>query len=410
MHHSQAIRLERHERIAKMLQRDAEALIERWSDRAAAEQPDARRAHRDVLRDGLAAFLTALGRSLGESSEDKVHEHRAPAYEHGEHRWESGWSLTEVIRDYQLLRTVLIEYFDETLDRPLKLREILALNQGFDEAIAASVGSYVASREEAVVKAERAQVERAKHEDEERLRQQAKAHNEIDRRKDEFLAILGHELRNPLAPIRNVLQVLRLKPPDAKTLNWSREVVERQVRHMTRLVDDLLDVTRIGQGKIELRPQRLDLGELVRVTAEDHRAALEASGLECRLEVPERAVWVRGDSVRLAQVVGNLLHNATKFTSAGGRVEVQLRCDDAAGRAVVGVRDTGAGIERDDLPFVFDTFRQADRSRHQSRGGLGLGLALVKGLIEIHGGAIEAASAGAGQGAEFTLWLPLADE
>ncbi len=399
MQHSQVLRLERHERIAQVIQRDIGVLVERWARRAVAEQPDAKRAHHDVLLNNLPAFLQALARSLGESSPAKVNGHHAPAARHGEQRWEHGWSLPEVVRDYQLLRTVTLEHLDEALDQPLRLREVLALNLAFDEAIAASVGVYVHSREETVVQSEREHAER--------LRQRAESLEQSERHKDEFLAILGHELRNPLAPIRNVLQLLRMKPPDAQTLAYSREVVERQVQQMTRLVDDLLDVTRIGRGKIELRQERLDLAYLLRAMSEDHRTTFEANGLHLLVELPGEPIHVRGDAVRLAQIVGNILHNAAKFTSAGGRVELRLAREEATGRAVVSVRDTGMGIDPEELPHVFETFRQAERSRQQSRGGLGLGLALVKGLVELHGGEVRATSAGAGHGAEFTVVLPL---
>ncbi len=231
---------------------------------------------------------------------------------------------------------------------------------------------------------------------------------EAGRRKDEFLAMLGHELRNPLAPVRNALQILRLRGDEPATREWARQMMDRQVTHMTRLVDDLLDVSRITRGKVLLRQERADLVPLVRAAVEDHRAALESAGLKVEYASPPEPVWVTGDPTRLAQVVDNLLTNAAKFTDGGGRVGVRLTADAKAGRATVAVRDTGIGIEPDLLPHLFETFMQADRSLDRSRGGLGLGLALVKGLIELHGGRVRAESAGPGQGATFTFWLPLA--
>jgi signal transduction histidine kinase len=231
---------------------------------------------------------------------------------------------------------------------------------------------------------------------------------EADRRKDDFLAMLGHELRNPLAPIRNALQLLRLRGSDPNTLAWTQDILDRQVRHMTRLVDDLLDASRIARGKVQLRKERLDLAALVRSTAEDHRPGLEQGGLALNLELCPGPVWVEGDATRLAQVLGNLLANAGKFTDSGGRVTVRLRREEALRRAVVSVTDTGIGIEPGMLGKVFESFAQADRSIERSRGGLGLGLALVKGLVELHGGGVAVASAGLGCGAEFTFWMPLA--
>ncbi len=407
MSHSRTIRAERHERLSHVIRRDAAAVIGVWAQRAAEEQASARRVHHDALLDHLPAFLHALADSLGESDADKALQHRTPALHHGEQRWETGWSLPEVVRDYQMLRTVLLEHLDAAIERPLKLRETLALNLAFDEAIAASAGMYVAHRDEAVRQMERERVERERGAQEEQLRRQAEALRETDRRKDEFLAVLGHELRNPLAPIRNVVQALQMKTPDPATLQWATGVVERQVRHMTRLVDDLLDLTRISRGKIHLRPERFDLAAQVRLVVEDQRAAHEAAGLRLLADLPGEPVPVRGDPVRIAQVVGNLLHNAMKFTTAGGEVRVRLGRDGPSGKAVVTVTDTGMGIDAAELPHLFETFRQAERSRHQSRGGLGLGLALVKGLVELHGGAIQAASEGPGRGAQFCFWLPL---
>jgi PAS domain S-box-containing protein len=242
---------------------------------------------------------------------------------------------------------------------------------------------------------------------EEVLQQQMGELAEADRRKNEFLAMLAHELRNPLAPLRNAAHVLRLRGADAAAVARARDVVERQVHHMTRLVDDLLDVSRIIRGKILLRCQRLDLTRLVRDTVQDHRSALEQSGLTLDLELPQAPVWVMGDPTRLAQVLDNLLQNAAKFTDPGGRVTVRLSVEERQDFATITVHDTGIGITPELLPHVFESFTQADRSLDRSRGGLGLGLALVKGLIERHGGAVRATSAGPGYGAAFGISLPL---
>jgi PAS domain S-box-containing protein len=233
---------------------------------------------------------------------------------------------------------------------------------------------------------------------------------EADQRKDEFLAMLAHELRNPLAPVRNGLHILRhvgtASPAGGPTL----DMMDRQVQHLTRLVDDLLDVSRITRGKVSLRQERLDLGRLVRDTVEDRRRAFEQAGLALTPETPETPVWVAGDATRLAQVFGNLLDNALKFTERGGAVAVRLAVDEPARQARVSVRDTGMGIDPDMLPRLFGVFAQSDRSLDRSRGGLGLGLAVVKGLVELHGGEVSAASAGAGKGAEFSVALPLEPE
>ena len=233
---------------------------------------------------------------------------------------------------------------------------------------------------------------------------------EANRRKDEFLAMLAHELRNPLAPLRNALHVLGQRGSADPAFVQSREMMERQVRHLARIVDDLLDVSRIIRGKVQLRPERLDLARLVRTAALDHQDIFRQAGLDLDVDVPELPVWVMGDSIRLAQILSNLLHNAAKFTGSGGRVSVRLAVDTQRGKAEIAVRDTGIGIEPEMLPRLFETFAQADRSLDRSKGGLGLGLSLVKGLVELHGGEVHAASAGPGCGAEFTVRLPAEPE
>jgi PAS domain S-box-containing protein len=245
---------------------------------------------------------------------------------------------------------------------------------------------------------------------EEALQQRAEQLAEAARRKDEFLAVLSHELRNPLTPLRNALEILRLSNLSDPGAAEARDVMERQVRHLSRLVDDLLDVFRISHRKLLLRKDRLDLAQLARVVALDHRNALERAGLALELRIPERPVWVLGDSTRLSQVLGNLLGNAAKFTDRGGRVTVCVSANAADSRAAVEVSDTGIGLPPDLVPRLFDTFAQAEQTRHRSRGGLGLGLALVKGLVELHGGTVEAHSPGPGQGATFTVRLPLSAE
>jgi two-component system CheB/CheR fusion protein len=239
----------------------------------------------------------------------------------------------------------------------------------------------------------------------ENARRAEEALKEAAHRKDEFLAMLGHELRNPLAPIRNCLYVLSLPNATAAQAERARTTIERQVAHLTRLVDDLLDVSRISQGKILLRKERLDAVGIVRTTVEDHRGALVAAGLTLDLDVPPGPLWVSGDPTRLSQMVGNVLHNAAKFTDRGGRVGVQVK--DLGGEVLIAVRDTGIGIEPEVLARLFEPFSQAPPGLDRSRGGLGLGLALVRRLAELHNGVVEASSAGIGRGSEVSLRLPL---
>jgi len=232
---------------------------------------------------------------------------------------------------------------------------------------------------------------------------------EANRRKDNFLAMLAHELRNPLAPIRTAAQVLGMAGLDPDRLERARTMIDRQVAHMARLIDDLLDVSRISQGKILIRKEPVDLAALVRATAEDHRPLFEGAGLALVLEVTDRPLWMDGDPTRLSQALGNLLQNAIKFTNPEGRVTVRLaeRKDEGETAAELRVEDTGVGMEPEILARLFQPFSQADQTLDRSRGGLGLGLALVKGLVEMHGGSVEADSGGGGRGSALTLRLPL---
>jgi PAS domain S-box-containing protein len=237
--------------------------------------------------------------------------------------------------------------------------------------------------------------------------QSARAEAEAaSRRKDQFLAMLAHELRNPLAPLVTGLTLLRQARHDTEVLDQILDMIDRQVRHLRRIIDDLLDVSRLTSGKITLRPLRLDLAALARTTTEDRRPVLERAGLPLTLDTPPTPLWVWGDDARLTQVLANLLDNAIKFTDRGGRIEIHVGSDRAAGEALLTVHDTGIGIPADVLPHIFEPLAQADRSLERTRGGLGLGLAVVRGLVQLHGGRVEAASAGEGRGATFTVHLP----
>jgi signal transduction histidine kinase/CheY-like chemotaxis protein len=231
---------------------------------------------------------------------------------------------------------------------------------------------------------------------------------EADRRKDEFLATLAHELRNPLAPIRNALQILKLPKLDAATVERSREMMERQVYHLVRLVDDLLDVSRVMRGKIELRKERVELASVVARAVETAQSLIEAQGHELTVALPPEPLPLNADPVRLAQVVGNLLTNAAKYTESNGRI--WLTAEREGDQATLRIRDTGIGVAPDLLPKIFDLFVQADHAATRSQGGLGIGLTLVKNLIEMHGGSVEVHSAGLGKGSEFVVRLPLLDQ
>jgi len=226
-----------------------------------------------------------------------------------------------------------------------------------------------------------------------------------ERRKDEFLAVLAHELRNPLAPLRNALHLLRSEP-DRDQAEQARAIMERQLDSLVRLVDDLLDVSRLMSDKVELRKETIDLAAVFARAVDVVRGQVETDGLDLIVALPEEPIRFEGDEVRLAQAIGNMLSNAVKYTDKGGRIFLSGERDQD--RIVIRVRDTGIGIPPDLLPRVFDLFVQAERSLTRSKGGLGIGLMLVKRLVEMHGGKVQAASDGLGRGCEFTVTLPIA--
>jgi signal transduction histidine kinase len=238
----------------------------------------------------------------------------------------------------------------------------------------------------------------------ERLRQEAAVEQEANRRKDEFLAMLAHELRNPLAPIVHGLSILRLGGNGEAGVQ-AREMIERQVRHLTRLVDDLLDVSRITRGKIELRKEPVELAGAVHRVVEATRPIVEKQALRLDIALPAEPVCVLADPVRLEQILANLVNNAAKYTDPGGHI--WLTAEVKGGEVSVSVRDTGIGMPPEILPRVFELFTQADTALDRSRGGLGIGLTLVSSLVRMHGGRVEARSAGPGRGSEFIVRLPV---
>jgi signal transduction histidine kinase len=228
---------------------------------------------------------------------------------------------------------------------------------------------------------------------------------QADKRKDEFLATLAHELRNPLAPIRNALEIMRLAADSPQAIGQARQIMERQVGQMVRLIDDLLDVSRIARGKLRLVSERIELKDVLDTALETSRPLIEKAGLTLEVNAPAGPVPLSGDRMRLAQVLSNLLNNSAKYTEKGGNVWLTAAQENS--HVVVTIRDTGIGIPDDVLPHIFELFTQVDRALNRSQGGLGIGLALVRRLVEMHGGSVSAHSDGVGTGAEFVLRLPV---
>ena len=236
-------------------------------------------------------------------------------------------------------------------------------------------------------------------------REAEEALQNANRRKDEFLATLAHELRNPLAPIRAGLDVLK-RSHDEATRQRAEQTIERQLGHMVRLVDDLLDVSRITRGQVELQRSRLALGTVIETAVETSRPSIEEGMHTLTVVMPDEPFWVDGDLTRLAQVVSNLLNNAAKYTPQGGRIELDVHAEGA--EAVIRVTDTGMGIDAQALPRVFERFTRGALHRGRAQGGLGIGLSLVRDLVEMHGGTVTGESSGVGHGSTFTVRLPLA--
>lgn len=241
----------------------------------------------------------------------------------------------------------------------------------------------------------------------EKLSELADALKAGDQRKDEFLAMLAHELRNPLAPITHSLELMKRTAGDERLALQARGTIERQVRQLVRLVDDLLDVGRITRGRLELRKERVELAAILEQAVESCRSHIDAAGHALSVSMPSRPLFLEADPVRLIQVLSNLLNNAAKYTERGGRIAITVEpLDDQ--QVEIGVRDTGAGIAPEMIERVFEMFARADQSLERSQGGLGIGLTLARRLVELHGGALRARSEGAGRGSEFTVRLPLA--
>jgi signal transduction histidine kinase len=228
---------------------------------------------------------------------------------------------------------------------------------------------------------------------------------EADRRKDEFLATLAHELRNPLAPIRNAISIMKMSHANPDAQGRARDMMERQVTQMVQLIDELLDVSRITRGKLQLEKDRIALGDVVRGALEVSQSLIQNARLNLVQNHPDEPVFVYGDRLRLSQVLTNLLNNAAKYTEPGGTVTLETGIEQ--GEAVLRVGDTGVGIAAEHLPRVFELFTQIDRTLNRSQGGLGIGLALVSRIVAMHNGRVEAASEGPGRGATFTVYLPL---
>jgi len=375
-----------------------------------------------LMRDEFAVVLldVSMPEMDGFETAQLIHEH--PRYERTPIIFVTGVHVTELDRlkgyklgavDYvsiplvpEILRskvTVLVELY-------CKRRQLRELNDSLTEANARLAEANLALQAEKTRELERAnaELERANRSLLSEVAERSRAEHALkdaDQRKNEFLALLSHELRNPLAPLLNAVELMRLEPRDPQA-SWAREVVERQVTHLTRLVDDLLDVSRITRGQITLNREALELPALIERAIEMVRPLLEQRRQEISVQIIDRTLRVDGDQVRLVQAFGNVLGNAVKYADPGGHVEVSVQRRDRW--AVVRIRDDGIGIPADQLARIFDLFTRVEHGADRPQSGLGIGLALVRRLVEMHGGTVTAHSEGAGSGSEFVIRLPLA--
>jgi signal transduction histidine kinase len=387
---TERIRAEPHHEIGSIILSDAALLVERWAERARDEQPTAARAHHDILHNELLPFLQAVGAGLRQSGNRNPKEHRLEAVEHGEQRWDNGWSLTELVRDYQILQLVILEHLELELDRLLGYREAMAVGVFIDDAIAASIAAFVRSHEQNLKAIEQATTD---------------AMREAQARKDNFLALVVHELRNPVAPIVNGIDTLNvlLLQADAPVRN-AVHLIKRQSKHLARILDDLADLSRMEQGRLELQQAVIDVRDVIEQALQSCEAVIAERQHRVIRDIESDSLIVNGDSTRLVQVMVNLINNAARYTPPGGDMTIAAHRRD--GSITITVRDTGAGIAPEMLSRVFDMYTRSEEATEAAPDGLGIGLALVRELVMLHGGEVEAFSGGIGEGAEFIVTLP----
>ena len=373
--------------VSSFLREHRDEIVRSWETRVTSEQREVELVGL-VLRDDVPTLLDALAGWLEGGGTVERSPVASEASKHVTQRLDKGLSLAQLLVEYRILRETIIEAVLQAEDveqnrtassgdagRITRIKDLARLNAGLDVVLSRSLVEFASERE---------------------------------RRKSQFLAVLSHELRNPLAPIRNSIYLLERAPSDSEQAKRARQVVRRQTEHLTRLIDDLLDNTRISHGKIRLERSRVDLREIVKKTTDDLHSIFTQASINLRVDhVTAGPMWVEADSTRMEQALTNLLNNSAKFTASGGTVRVSVAVRD--GRAELSVTDDGAGIEAKDIEHLFEPFAQADQSMARSKGGLGLGLSLVKSIVELHGGTVAARSDGRGRGAEFVIQLPLAE-
>jgi signal transduction histidine kinase len=369
-------------------------VLRRWEAQVLAEVPAASTVDTEELRDHLHLLLAQVVLALSpEVPEEAAHALTTSERHGGERALLESYSLGEVLQEYSILRRMVLEVLGE--GHRMTLEERTIINDALEQAL---IG---ASTQYALVQ------RRADHEQVDQARAETAALLQVDQHKNAFLAWLGHELRTPLSTICNALYILRSL--DLQDDRAARQIATatRQARHLSRLAEDLLDLSRISRDTLELRLERVDLRVPVLDAAEASRPLLDERGHQFETVLPDEPLWIEGDPVRLVQVVSNLLNNAARYTPPGG--VVRLSSTREGDLAVVTVQDTGMGIDPTVLHRIFDPFVQLDSASPQAQKGLGVGLALVRRLVELHHGTVSAHSPGEGHGAEFVVRLPITE-
>jgi signal transduction histidine kinase/ActR/RegA family two-component response regulator len=378
-------------RLADFIRDQTEAILQEWESFARTVEPAGAAMSGTALRDHAAVMLQSIARDITRTQSRaeeiaKSHGQGVPSEqvdageEHGVARLEANFTIEQLVSEYRALRSSVLRLWYEASPAPTAtdIDDIIRFGEAIDELQASSVFSFARASREAM--------EAEKH------------------RKDQFLAMLAHELRNPLSPISAAATLLKMAKSDERVVTNASNIIARQVAHMATLVDDLLDVSRVTRGTIELKSAALDVRQVIDDAVEQVMPQIEEKRHRLDVAAMPEAVLMQGDRKRLVQIVTNLLTNAAKYTPDGGRIALTLAVYDD-GVAIV-VEDSGVGMTADFLPHVFDLFAQAERTSDRASGGLGLGLALVKSLTELHFGKVTCASAGLGKGSTFTVWLP----
>lgn len=375
-------------RLADFITTEAEAILQEWENFAHTLKPAADNMTDKELRNHAALMLKIIAKDLrtGQSLDEQIE--KSHGDEPGEHndaghgiaRQESNFTIEQVVSEYRALRSSVLRLWAQSL--PLTcatdIRDVIRFDEAIDQLLAASVFSFAAAK----LKVEETEKER----------------------RSQFLAMLGHELRNPLSPISSAAAVLKQTKRDDPVVDKITNIIARQVSHMASLVDDLLDVSRVTRGMIEVKLEVIDLRQVIEHAVEQVSPQISARHQKLVVLTPPEPAVVQADKKRAVQIITNLLGNAAKYTPEGGRLQLNMTLHDE--EVVISIKDNGVGMAPEFIPQAFDLFAQAARTPDRSQGGLGLGLALVKNLVELHGGQVACSSEGVGKGSQFTVRLP----